>query len=311
MEGRLWYTETGFDQSSGSSDTATSLVNVCRDLSLANRKNMEMTTRKGVPLVYHCKLSIFRNMADRPNSSLSATVTTAQTNWVIRNAAVKLHAARKKMFSNAGISSRDLGRYSKTIRYAWSSASETYDTPIFGDGNTTFTAPGTTTGLGEWDLTKIAIDDDADLVPALFGTVTNEESAINALTFNLGNAYLNSRKKIEEDDLIDADGPADHSILRSMFNVEDSRDDELIAIAEDNQDKPPYDEDAVAGTYTSKAIAGVAMTGNWGAVRDEILIDVPFGLMYIDWSKIGDSSGDLSNDITFTVEVLGVSEMQG
>lgn len=304
MEGRLQYSETDFDQTSGTLDTAESKVNLARDLSAVNRKGMHMTTAKGVPLVYHRRMTINRNFSDRLNSALIATVYTAQSNYVTKNAAVQLHAARETMFKNAGIRKSNRGRYDKTIRYAWDTAGDTYNLPLLTDGTTTFT------DVGEWDESIISIDDDSALVPALFGPVLDETVVVTGATFNLTNAYLNSRRKLDQDDLDDGDGAADHSIVRSLFNVEDSVDDVIQTTADDNQDKPPYDQDAAAGTFTSKAIAPVAICGNFGAPKDVIDFDAPFGLFEIQWLKIADATGNLSNDVGFHVEVLGISEMQ-
>lgn len=306
MEGKLAYKETGFDQTSGTTDLATSYINLAKDLSALNRKGFEQTTKKGVPLVYHCKLTLYRNMnVDRPNTVITALPNVAAQNWVTRNAAVKLHAAREKMFSNAGIRKRDRGRYDKTIRYGWSAHNQTWAVPLFLDGTNTYT------DLGEWDLSKIAIDQDTELVPTLFGTIFDESAATTGNSFNLMNAYLNSRRKIKDDDADDDEGVATHSIMRSMFNVEDSTDDELAEIAEDNQDLPPYDHDAVAGTFTSKAPCEAAVVGNHGLPKDVIHFEAPFGLVELGMIKTGDSSGNLSDDIPFQIEVLGISEMQG
>lgn len=306
MEGRLTYLETGFDATNATTDAASSYINLARDLSAFNRKGFEHTTRKGVPLVYHCKLTIYRSMdVDRPNTVVQALPATAAQNWVTRNGAVKLHAAREKMFKNAGIKKSDRGRYDHTVRYGWDAHNQTWATPIFTDGNSTFT------DMGEWDLSKIAIDQDTELVPTLFGTVFDESAASTGNSFNMMNAYLNSRRKIKDDDADDAEGVATHSILRSMFNVEDSTDDELAEIAEDNQDLPPYDHDGVAGTFTSAAYGEVAVVGNHGLPKDVVHFEAPFGLLNLVWAKTGDSSGNLSDDISYQIEVLGISEMQG
>jgi hypothetical protein len=306
MEGRLNYKETGFDATSATSDTTTAYHNLSRDLSAANRKNFEQTTRKGVPLVYHCKLTVYRDfLTDRVASQLHAIVGTAPKNWVFRNGAVKLHAGREKMFRNAGIKKSDRGRYDKTIRYAWNAHNQTWATPLFLDGASTFT------DFGEWDLSKIAIDQDTELVPALFGAVFDESAATTGDNFNMPNAYLNSRRKIDLDDLPAAHGAADHSIIRSMFNVEDSTDDELQVIADDNQDLPPYNQDSHMGSFTSKAVGDIAVTGNYGAPKDTVYFDAPFGLAEIVMLKTADTSASLAADISYHIEVLGISEMQG
>lgn len=305
MEGKLTYVANGFDASSAIIDNDTAYINLARDLSALNRKGMEQTTRKGVPLVYHCRLTIYRNMTDKPNSTLFVTPHVAPSNWVTRNGAVKLHAAREAMFKNAGIKKSDRGRYDHTIRYGWNAHNQTWEVPVFSDGSSTFT------DLGEWDLSKIAIDQDTELVPTLFGSVFDETAASTGNSFNMMNAYLNSRRKVDLDDLPAAHGAADHSILRSMFNVEDATDDELQVIADDNQDLPPYDQDAAAGSFTSMCLTDVAACGNWGQPKDTIHFDAPFGLTYLELVKQTDSNGDLDGDITYIIEVLGISEMQG
>ena len=306
MEGKLSYKLTGFDATSATTDLDTGILNLARDLSAVNRKGFEQTTRKGVPLVYHCKMTVYRAFAvDRPNSAVVVTPGVAPQNWVTRNAAVKLHAAREAMFRNAGIKKSDRGRYDKTIRYGMTAHNETPLVPLFLDNNSTYT------DLGEWDLSKIAIDQDTELVPVLFGPDFNEAAASTGNSFNLGNAYLNSRRKIDLDDLPADHGAADHSIMRSMFNVEDATDDELQVIADDNQDLPPYDQDNYKGTYTSAVASEILMLGNFGAVKDVIHLDIPFGLATITAVKTCDANGTLSDDLPFAIEVLGISEMQG
>lgn len=305
MEGRLDYIVTGFASGNQTSTSVTESLNLARDLSAVNRKGMHMTTAKGVPLVYHGRLTLYRNITgDRLNSTTGAIIKTAQNNYVTRNAAVQLHAAREKMFSNAGIKKSDRGRYDKTIRYGWSAAGESYLLPSFTDGNSTFT------DVGEWDDSIIAIDDDTSLVPTLFGPVMDETAAVSGDTFNLMNAYLNSRRKLDVDDLDAGDGAADHSIVRSMFNVEDATDDELQVIADDNQDQPPYDQDSAAGSFTSKASSQIALCGNLALVKDVIEFDAPFGLAELKVDKLADTAGTLDGDLVVQIEILGISEME-
>lgn len=309
MEGRLSYKDDGFgDYSAENMAVVTSYLNLPRDLSLANRKNFTMTTKKGVPLVYHCKFTVLRPLQDDTDVLLTAAVGVAQQNWVTRNASVKLHYARERMFKNAGIKRSERGRYDSTIRLVFDSASQTWEVPHFFDGNSTFTVTGS-----EWDNSKIAIDEDDDLVPALFGPVANEASAISATTFNIQNAYLNSRRKVEEDDVSATEGSADHSIIRSMFNVEDSVDDELSVIADDNQDKPPYDSDSSSGTYTCSVVAGITQIGNISNPIGVFYADIPFGICSVIFVKqtLDNENGSMQYDVPYYVEVMGVSEMEG
>lgn len=309
MEGRFLYTDDGFaGQTAANQHASATYLNLPRDLALANRKNFAMTSKKGVPLVYHCKFTVLRPLQDDTDVGLYSLILTAQKNWVTRNASVKLHYAREQMFKNAGIRRSERGRYDSTMRLVFDSGSQTWEVPNFTDAAATYTVSGS-----EWDNTKIAIDEDSDLTPALFGAIVNEASSISAQTFNIQNAYLNSRRKVELDDMTSAESSAEHSIIRSMFNVEDTVDDELSEIADDNQDQPPYDSDAVAGTYASIAIAGVIELGNMASTSGTFFCDVPFGICKVLHAKQTQDNGDgsMEGNVLMHVEVLGYSEMEG
>lgn len=327
MEGNLVYdlgttgstvliagTETGalgFPGETAENQFATkNYLNLPRDYSAANRRNMHMTSAKGVPLVYHTRMTFYRPQTDDQDVITSLAVGGAQSNWITRNASVKLHYAREAMFKNAGIRKSERGRYDKTLRLNYDSDSQTWTLPTFTDNTSVFT------NIGEWDASKIAIDENVDLTPCLFSTPVSEESAAlvgGSSTFNIQNAYLNSRRAVEEDEG-DDEGSAPHSIIRSMFNVEDSVDDDLQAIAQDNQDLTPYDHDAAAGTFTSVSTLCLAGLGNTGSVPYiTVDVDIPFGICEIIVSKKtqDDSTSDMSNPIGLRVELLGISEMQG
>lgn len=71
-------------------------LNLPKDLSLMNRRGYASTTRKGVPLVYQCKVDFYLHDEDGQgpstalNADLQATlkIDGCQNNWVMRNAAV-------------------------------------------------------------------------------------------------------------------------------------------------------------------------------------------------------------------------------
>lgn len=309
MENKISYTlGAGFSgHTDDNNHTTGEYLNIPRDLACINRKNVDMVSREGVPLNYHCRFTILRNPQDDTDISTTVSFLGAQSNWVTRNASVKLHHAREKMFSNAGIRKSERGRYDKTLRLNFDARSQTWVVPTLGDGSSVFT------DLGEWDASKVAIDDDPELVPCLFGPVLSEESAVSGDTFNIQNAYLNSRRALETDDQVDADSSAPHSILRSMVNIEDAVDDELQVIAQDNQDQTPYDAEAVAGTFTSVTILGITQVGNLAQSMTTVDVTIPFGICSVAITKqtADDDGGDMSGGIPILCEVLGVSEMQG
>ena len=84
--------------------------NLCRDLSWMNSKNHEHTDRDGHVLGYICNIKIHS-----PTTS-SVSFAVAPNTWKMQNAIRKWHAYRDLMFSEAGVTESEKGRYGKTIR---------------------------------------------------------------------------------------------------------------------------------------------------------------------------------------------------
>jgi hypothetical protein len=84
--------------------------NLCRDLSWMNSKNHEHTDRDGHVLGYICNIKIHSSLTN------SVSFAVAPNTWKMRNAFRKWHAYRDLMFSEAGVTESEQGRYGKTIR---------------------------------------------------------------------------------------------------------------------------------------------------------------------------------------------------
>lgn len=311
MEGNLYYELNTWTSEPSALEQRNYYFNLARDLSLANRKEMTQCTTKGVPLVYHCRVTVVRPFGDEDDVILSAKGHTAQQNWVTRNAAVKTHFAREAMYKNAGVKKSERGRYDKTLKLNYNQATQSWALPEFSDQSAIYGLAGS-----DWDPSKIAIDDDADLVPTLFGSIVDEESVVNAATFNIQNAYLSSRRKPQVDDMSADEDVAASSILRQMFTLDDERDDEIQALTQVVGDSTPYDSDSTSGTFTSESVAAYGAVGTYAAPQITFDVDVPFGLMFWEMRKrttdgaVTGSAG-MKDAVPFHIEVLGVSEMQG
>lgn len=305
MEGTLNYNSGTI---STGSFTGLEIVNICRDLGAVNRKAIHQTTSKGVPLVYHCRVTVYRtaDTSDADGMTEVKAITIPQ-NWVFRNAAVKLHAARNKMFKKNGVTKSMLGRYASTIRYGMTGTGvDSFLPPLDAAGALIWDESGSET----WDLSQIAISTDTDLKVLLCGAShPDEEASVSAASFNLATAYLNSRKPVAFDDQTDADTPAAYSIIRDMFmNYQAATDDEVLTIAEITQDHPPYDADDVDGSFTQCVEQGRCHTGQGTASISSMNVDVPFGLLQL---KAQRHNFGAAGTFDFRIDVLGVSEMQG
>lgn len=313
MEKTLNYKET-----IGTNQTSPGAINLCRDLSLTNRKNHEHTTRKGVPLVYHCKITAYRSASTDQDETQVLKFMTVPSNWVYRNAAVKLHAAREAMYKNNGVTKKDRGRYDHTIRYAWDNTDSSdgstlgWITPVDKDGNDM--------DLGTWDTTELHIETGTEIRPTLWGGIADnlEDTSDAGGNRSLASMYLQSRNLIRGDDSddtnLEGDGaedefPGEHSIIRSLFRGYTPTYDEVIESAQTSQDNPPYDFDDISATasFIEPIVQAKTITGLQSLVKDVVYVDVPFGILDVK----GVINQGSQRNLEWKIEVLGVSEMQG
>lgn len=303
----------------GTSATTPGAINLCRDLSLTNRKNHEHTTRKGVPLVYHCKITAYRTASTDADETQVLKFLTVPSNWVYRNASVKLHYAREAMMKKNGITKSERGRYDHTIRYGWKSTDTSEGSasgwlaPIDKDNNDL--------DMGTWDTTELVLSDGGSVLPSLWtasGDPLEDTHSPSAEAHPLAAMYLQSRNLIREDDSdltnIEGDGaedefPAEFSIIRDLFNTYSPSSDELRESVDTSQDNPPYDADDISSTasFIEPIITARTMTGLQSTFKDVCYVDVPFGIMDV----IGVINDGSQRNLQWTVEVLGTSEMQG
>lgn len=306
--------------------TMTSLghLNIPKDLSILNRRGYASTTRKGVPLIFRCRVNFYLQnqvghlfdddgtaLASAYDADMQATLkfTGAQNNWVMRNAAVKYHAAREMMFKKAGVLKRNRGSYSHEIRYNYDGASDTWLAPVDGDG-------AALTG-GTWDVSKLSLDDDTDVELKLVGGGANESTDWSTSALQIGFSYLSSRAQVPEDSNLESSaGPVERSALNQLLaapTIEITTADDIIETSHDEQDNPPYDVWAAGDTnhdVTESVELGRAVAG-MGSAYGSMIVDIPFGLADCRGTIMQHASQTDEPDGFMSVEVLDIYEMQG
>ena len=301
----------------------THVLSLPKDLSILNRRGYASTTRKGVPLVYRVAATVYPSGLDGSGytTSVSSDVRTTvkylgcQNNWVLRNAAVKFHAAREKMLQKAGIKKAHRGSWSHEIRYNYDGNDDTYAAPVDGNGDA-FTG-------GTWDMTTLTSDDDTDVQLRLVGTGVTEDSAIAVTSLNIASSYMQSRATVPEDSNLEADlGPAKFSFLQSLLSDSEmghaERDDVVLNVRAE-QDNPPYDVFDGGGDTNHDLTEEVELgrtvlmpQGSGATLPQTTVLDVPFGIMRVLMAHRdpGDNSG-ITDDLALGLEVLDIFEMQG
>ena len=298
-------------------------LNLPKDLSLLNRRGYASTTRKGVPLVYQCKVDFYVHdeLGNSPHTHANDSKNTlgvdaqcilkvngCQNNWVMRNAAVKFHAAREKMYRDAGISKKDRGAYSHEIRYNYDGNGDTWLVPIDGDG-AAFTG-------GTWDQSELAHSGDSSVYLKLVGTGIDEQASDDATVLQIGFSYLSSRGSVPADSNLESDSAlARFSILENMLSPQPTAvgiADDVKDAAKDEGDNPPYDEWSNSDTnhdITEPVELGRAVAG-MGNAYGSMIVDIPFGIADMK-ACISQTAAIDDVEALVCVEVLDIYEMQG
>lgn len=310
---RVLFYETG--DLSSQAWTSVSPINIVRDLAAANRHNVTHTTSKGVPLVYRCAITLLPKIRIQAGSSYSdvfgqdselvqiADFKAAPNSWVLRNAMVKAHAARENMFKQQGVKKSERGAYSRTIRPVWDGTPGSFLTPKHFEAS-----GGADYSMGQWDYTALKADDgDLNHIKLSYAGITDD---------SIMSIYLASRGQIRPDSntLDDNDNqPADSNILRQLLSPTlgiSDKDDEVIALARDEQDNPPYDLTVSQGDASHPVVLGRQMIGGRAGLSSTEVYDIPCGILGITaLNAFLDSGETKAIGMNIKVEVLGVYEM--
>jgi hypothetical protein len=316
--------------------TSFGYLNLPKDLSILNRRGYASTTRKGVPLVYRVKFDLFPHKfsgqgvgypegtdgdyVDTEVEGIAAadffTVAQVQTcanNWTMKNAAVKWHAAREKMFRDAGVKKKDRGAYSHEIRYGFDSPTQTWMSPLNGVG-TAFVG-------GTWDLSDLSYSEDNDFSLTLVGTGDAEDTdAFNGNSLSIGHSYLMSRLQVPTDTNAESStGPAKFSTLNKMLEYADTDgdvEDDVIDEAKNAQDNPPYDIIDIASAQElyndiTETVEAGRLVSSVGSGIGSVICDIPFGLSKIRVRHFGATNQNITQPVLMKAEVLQMYEMQG
>lgn len=293
------------------------VMSLPKDLSMLNRRGYASTTRKGVPLVYQCKVDFYLHDEDGqgPSTAMNADmqgtlkVNGCQNNWVMRNAAVKFHAAREMMHKKAGVKKAHLGAYAHEIRYNYDGASDSLLVPIDGDGDA-FTG-------GTWDQTVLRTESDTGgFQLKIVGSGVDETSTSTATAVNIGHSYLASRAQVPADsNLESSESPAKLSFLNELLRPigsTASTHDDVIGDAQGQGDNPPYqnDIDLGASDITEPVELGRAIAG-FGNAYGSTIVEIPFGIAELKATVFDAADTNVTPSGLVCVEVLDIYEMQG
>ena len=235
------------------------LFDLIRDMSVANAKNYEYTSRDGDVV------GVLVDITLRADKVTNCSIVGVPNSWKMRNAFKKFHFKRLDMFRKAGVTKKEMGKYGQTIRpYAdachAANGSLNYNTgnaqPYFVSG----TCPGREApepvgftdakyAGGDWDRTTLVAADPDPTV--LIGTVQSadqwtihicdEHDTSTAPWESVGmiQAYIHDREKVVTPDSTETIDGGNPLALLSSQTVTGG---DVAEIAEDQEEEaPPYD----------------------------------------------------------------------
>jgi hypothetical protein len=327
----------------------TGFINLVKDYSALNRKNMRHTDNKGYPLAYYVQVEA---IGDTSNNH-TVEIFTAPETWVLKNSVRKWHAARNMMLERVGQLGQ-VGEYGRTIRPYLSVSHATLGLdarPINGKLNheTSYTSGGNAVpyreavsaavvsdGMngGEWTYTKIAAvaDNEGVATPTadfydlvLTGDHDSddgtESSSVRTFTHvSMMRSYLESRRNassvIQGTDgggTIQAEPNPLVNLMADSISV-----GEVKEIVQDIQrEKPPYDNftttdsNAVATNDALDLVSKCLLSTSTSYLKDSDVIRVPMGLLHVRASASGDIGAADAKTPGIRFRLLGIEKCQG
>jgi hypothetical protein len=326
----------------------TGFINLVKDYSALNRKNMRHTDNKGYPLAYYVQVEAI----GETSNNHTVEIFTAPETWVLKNSVRKWHAARNMMLERVGQLGQ-IGEYGRTIRPYLSVSHATLGVdavPTNGKLNheTTYSSNTEATSAalaytsmngGEWTYTEIAATTDVEqsdtdrhpMSDRYHLVLTGDHNSDDGSEFTAsGNrvythvsmmrSYLESRRNasaiIQGTDgggTIQAEPNPLVNLMADSVSV-----GEVKEIVQDIQrEKPPYDNfsatdtNALVGNDALDLVSKCLLSTSTSYLKDSDVIRVPMGLLHVRASAsdaIG-SADPKTPGIRF--RLLGIEKCQG
>ena len=311
-------------------------VNLVRDYSALNRKNMRHTDNKGYGLCYVVEVEGIGSTS----AAQEIQIFTAPENWVLKNAVRKWHIARNQMLDRLGMLG-EIGEYGKTIRPYLTVAHAAYQgdaTPdlyapnyetTWSSGNES-TSPAVQKAAlvgGEWTYTEVAATADSEEAaysePDRYHLVlTGDHNSDDGVSgsrhtythVSMMRAYLESRRNQSSVIQDQTGGGTIQSEPNPLVNLmaDSLSTGEVKEIVQDIQrEKPPYQafvsttENALSGNDALDLVSKCHLSTSTSYVKDKEVIRVPMGLMHVRTTANGSATPSLR------VRLLGIDKCQG
>jgi hypothetical protein len=321
----------------------TGFINLVKDYSALNRKNMRHTDNKGYPLMYYVQVEAI----GETSNNHTVEIFTAPETWVLKNSVRKWHAARNMMLERVGQLGQ-IGEYGKTIRPYLSVAHATlgvdavptngklnYETTYASNTEGTSAAVVTTSmNGGEWTYTQVAhtVDTEENAASSndryhlvLTGDHNSDDGTDggNSRYFthvSMMRSYLESRRNASSVIQGTDGGGTIQAEPNPLVNLmaDSSAVGEVKEIVQDIQrEKPPYDNfsatdtNALTGNDALDLVSKCLLSTSTSYLKDSDVIRVPMGLLHVRASASGAIGTADVKTPGIRFRLLGIEKCQG
>lgn len=293
----------------------TRYINIPKLMAKLNRKNFRHFDNKGYLLNYAVSIQ-------QTGPGYRSLYSTANDNWVLKNAGRKWHAARMADFAKMGVTAKDLGEYNRTIRpyLDFGHASGTEVVLLDHDGDTI--------DGGEWTYTGVAapagmIDENSSddhhnadfyslVLTGVHGGVTTAGSRDRYSHVSMTQSYIQSRRTRDENIGSTAE-PGEHTVQDPSPLLEFMQDSVAgglkTAVLEDMQDEGAPYPGALGPQCNVLCLQGETET-TAEYRRDGVIINAPGGLLQVRAQQNASYTGGALGP-RYLVEVIGITRAEG
>jgi hypothetical protein len=293
----------------------TRYINIPKLMAKLNRKNFRHFDNKGYLLNYAVSIQ-------QTGPSYRSVYSTANDNWVLKNAGRKWHAARMADFAKMGLTVKDIGEYNRTIRPYLNHAHSTGTEVVLLDHD------GDAITGGEWTYTSVASPADVDASASAGGGSSHGADRYNlVMTGTHGGAttsserqfythvsmtqsYMQSRRT--RDESIGSADPGEHTVQDPnpllVFMQDSVTGGMKTELLEEIQDEgAPYPGAHSAQSNVLVLQAETETTAEYR--RDGAIINAPGGLIEVRSQQ--NSQSGITIGPRFLIEVIGITRAEG
>ena len=295
--------------------TETHYFDFAQIFSAVNRKQYHQVDSKGNAQVYLLKITQ-ASYSGSDQGDVRSTLSTAPNTYVTKQAVKAWHKARTAMFSKAGIKMKTLSPYTRNLRMLLDSSAPSPSGTTDSELRSGSPELSTMVNSGQFDEANTGTVTGDDLVDkytlTLLGDHVTSQTAETTkyTTVGVNQSWLDARRQPYAIADASAEAGTTSTLVTHPLNpLLESRAlsgiaEEVVGVAKDEQtQQPPW----ANGTQTALVSQAGIYTANNST--QEVIIEVPLGLMKATLQDLRSSEPDVNPNVLWNIELLDIYDM--